>query len=239
LKGARSGLFYEICRLIDELPSVEYVLLENSPVIRIRGLNAVRKELTSRGFKLKWGYFEARMVGALHKRKRWICFGYRTDTNMPLIEKKYLRFPWKKGFSGDLVIEKTDENRDLRERCCVLGNAIVPQMVRYAWNILTSHIKPGEVENIPILENNDKEVVLYDGGKYIKKKRWATPTYTRWDQYKILTYRGYQMLGNQIYYCKDLKVPESIPINKRDKYYRINPCFVEFLMGYPKDWTII
>ena len=99
LKGARSGLFYEICRLIDELPSVEYVLLENSPVIRIRGLNAVRKELTSRGFKLKWGYFEARMVGALHKRKRWICFGYRTDTNMPLIEKKYLRFPWKKGFS--------------------------------------------------------------------------------------------------------------------------------------------
>lgn len=233
LKGSRTGLFYEIVRIIDETPSINYVLLENSPIIKTKGLRTVKNELHKRKFKLVWGYFEARMVGALHKRKRWICFAYRNNPqSLKQIPKHFIDFDWTKDVETVVPRGFTE-----KKRCMMLGNAVVPQVIRYAWNILleNAHIE-GEVKTIKTLKNNDKKIFLYDGNNTIIKDRWATPTYTRWEQYRKLTDRGAQMLSNQIYYnqkFRDLKIPR----NMRDKHYSINPNFVEHLMGYPKDWT--
>ena len=121
----------------------------------------------------------------------------------------------------------------------MLGNSVVPQMIRYAWNVLIKNAKnQNEVEDIKDLYNNDHDIILYDGKNKTTKQRWATPTFTRWTQYRILTERGNHNLANQIYYKEDLQVDSDIPINMRDKFYRINPNFIEHLMGYPKNWTI-
>jgi DNA (cytosine-5)-methyltransferase 1 len=70
LEGERSGLFFEIMRLVDEIqPS--FIFLENVPAITARGLGAVTAEITRRGYDSRWTTLSAAEVGANHKRQRW------------------------------------------------------------------------------------------------------------------------------------------------------------------------
>lgn len=70
LEGERSGLFFEIMRLVDEIqPSL--LFLENVPAITTRGLGAVTAEITRRGYDCRWTTLSAAEVGANHKRDRW------------------------------------------------------------------------------------------------------------------------------------------------------------------------
>jgi DNA (cytosine-5)-methyltransferase 1 len=78
LAGERSGLFFEICRLIDETKPA-LVFLENVPAIRTRGLHTVVEELSRRGFQCRWTCLSAEEVGAPHKRERWFLLGLGHD----------------------------------------------------------------------------------------------------------------------------------------------------------------
>jgi DNA (cytosine-5)-methyltransferase 1 len=70
LAGKRSGLFFEIMRLADEIePS--FLFFENVPAIRTRGLDRVLTELASRGYDCRWRMLSAQEVGAPHIRNRW------------------------------------------------------------------------------------------------------------------------------------------------------------------------
>jgi len=70
LEGERSGLFYEIMRLAQEVKPA-FIFLENVPNIRTKGLDAVGGELAKRGYDCRWGIVSAQEMGALHKRERW------------------------------------------------------------------------------------------------------------------------------------------------------------------------
>lgn len=70
LAGERSGLFYEVARLVRECQPT-YVFLENVPAIRTRGGERVVKELASLGYDCRWTTLSAAEVGAPHKRDRW------------------------------------------------------------------------------------------------------------------------------------------------------------------------
>ena len=75
LEGKRSGLFFEIMRLVDEVrPS--FVFLENVPAIRTRGLNRVLYEFTARGYDCRWTVLSAASVGAPHLRERWFLLAH-------------------------------------------------------------------------------------------------------------------------------------------------------------------
>tara|TARA_R100000664_G_scaffold11263_1_gene18341 strand:- start:2926 stop:3795 length:870 start_codon:yes stop_codon:yes gene_type:complete len=75
LNGSRSGLFYELLRIIRELePPV--VLLENVPAIYFRGLGDVFGELASSGYDIRWKSLSASEVGFPHLRKRWFALAY-------------------------------------------------------------------------------------------------------------------------------------------------------------------
>jgi DNA (cytosine-5)-methyltransferase 1 len=78
LEGERSGLFFEIMRLADEIKP-EFIFLENVSAIRTRGLDRVGKELAARGYDCRWGMLSAFDVGAPHKRERWFCLARNTD----------------------------------------------------------------------------------------------------------------------------------------------------------------
>lgn len=75
LDGERSGLFFEICRLIKEIQPV-FIFLENVPAIRTRGLDVVLKELTALGYDCRWTVISASSVGACHKRDRWFLLAH-------------------------------------------------------------------------------------------------------------------------------------------------------------------
>lgn len=70
LEGDRSGLFFEILRLLDETKA-PFIFLENVPNIRTKGAERVCKELAERGYDCRWCNLSARDVGARHKRERW------------------------------------------------------------------------------------------------------------------------------------------------------------------------
>lgn len=75
LAGERSGLFYEIIRLTEEIKP-PFIFLENVPAIKLRGLPEVAREFTSRGYDIKWLNLSASEAGARHKRNRWFLLAY-------------------------------------------------------------------------------------------------------------------------------------------------------------------
>lgn len=82
LEGERSGLFFELCRVVKEV-NPRFVFLENVPGIRARGLREVVRELTTMGYDCRWTCVAASDVGAPHLRKRWFLLGSDNswDTN--------------------------------------------------------------------------------------------------------------------------------------------------------------
>jgi DNA (cytosine-5)-methyltransferase 1 len=75
LEGERSGLFFEIVRLAQEIRP-KFLFLENSPAIRTRGLDRVGKELARLGYDCRWGIVSAEEMGAPHERARWFLLAY-------------------------------------------------------------------------------------------------------------------------------------------------------------------
>lgn len=72
IEGARSGLWQEMARVVDEVRP-RYVYIENSPLLVRRGLTTVLRDLAKLGFDARWGVVGADDVAAPHKRKRaWV-----------------------------------------------------------------------------------------------------------------------------------------------------------------------
>lgn len=75
LAGKRSGLFFEIIRLVKEI-SPSFVFLENVPAIRTRGLDQVARAFAELRYDCRWTVVSAQEVGAPHIRKRWFLLAY-------------------------------------------------------------------------------------------------------------------------------------------------------------------
>ena len=72
LEGDRSGLFYEIARLVGELRP-GFIILENVGALLSRGMDAVLGALASLGYDAEWHCIPASALGAPHRRDRvWI-----------------------------------------------------------------------------------------------------------------------------------------------------------------------
>ena len=93
ITGERSGLWSEMARVIGEVRP-RYVLVENSPMLTLRGLDRVLGDLSALGFDAEWGVISAAHTGAPHKRERiWIVANARcwvepkpSDTKQVLVE---------------------------------------------------------------------------------------------------------------------------------------------------------
>lgn len=77
-QGTRSGLFYELMRVV-RLVRPQYVVLENVAAILANGLDTVLAELAEAGFDAEWACIPASAVGACHRRDRWWLIAYPKD----------------------------------------------------------------------------------------------------------------------------------------------------------------
>lgn len=80
LAGKRSGLFFEILRLVDELKP-QFIFLENVPAILTRGGLEATGEIARRGYDCRWTIVSAAEVGAPHLRKRWWLLAHSMRLN--------------------------------------------------------------------------------------------------------------------------------------------------------------
>lgn len=79
-QGTRSGLFFEACRIIRDIPSVRYLFIENvAGLLANRFMSVVLGELSEMGFDAEWGVFSARDVGSTHLRKRVFILAYSNE----------------------------------------------------------------------------------------------------------------------------------------------------------------
>jgi len=74
-EGTRSGLFYELMRVVC-LVQPQYVVLENVAAITANGMDVVLGTLAKAGFDAEWACIPASAVGACHQRDRWWLVAY-------------------------------------------------------------------------------------------------------------------------------------------------------------------
>jgi DNA (cytosine-5)-methyltransferase 1 len=80
LAGEKSGLFFEMARIVGELEP-RIVVMENVPAITGRGLDVVLGTMASLGYDARWGGLRASEVGAPHRRERWFCVCWLADAS--------------------------------------------------------------------------------------------------------------------------------------------------------------
>jgi DNA (cytosine-5)-methyltransferase 1 len=79
IEGARSGLWSEMHRLISHIRP-RYVIIENVPMLTVRGGTRVISDLAEAGYDAEWQIVGADDVGAWHRRKRIWIVAYLPDT---------------------------------------------------------------------------------------------------------------------------------------------------------------
>ena len=78
IHGDRSGLFFQLARIVGELRP-RFVVLENVAAITTRGLGDVLGTLDTLGYDAWWDCVPAAAVGAPHRRDRWFCVAWLGD----------------------------------------------------------------------------------------------------------------------------------------------------------------
>jgi len=227
LDGDRSSLFFEIIRLCDEIPSIRHVFLENVDRILKRGMiDRVEKEFHDRGFNVEYVIITAKQMGAPHRRRR--CYILATKD---VSELSHITLPWEDSWlSGPetmVPIPSPEYPREVRNRCGMCGNSVVPACVSAAFNHLVSRIPLPDQTRLLL------GFRVSDGNVSYNRTSWGTPYACkgRYNRYLSITQRSRTVLYNQVYY-------DTRNEDKRDGNWTINPNFVEWLMGYPLDYTL-
>ena len=100
LEGSRSGLWFDMCRIIDDIKP-KYVLAENVRALTYRGLNRVLKSLAEIGYDAEWEVISANDVGAPHRRERlWLLAYPRNSDSNGIAGRLLLQFAGG-GYLGD------------------------------------------------------------------------------------------------------------------------------------------
>lgn len=78
LAGKRSGLFFEIIRLANEIRP-QFIFLENVSGITTQGGWEASTALSEIRYDCRWGMLSAYDMGAPHIRERWFCLAYNNE----------------------------------------------------------------------------------------------------------------------------------------------------------------
>ena len=159
LAGKRSGLFFEIERLIREIRP-RFVFLENVPAIRTRGGSIVGARLADAGYDCRWVTLSASEVGANHQRKRWFLLAKSHGISRGAIKEseKQTGETWRESIGNSSTnVADPDSNREKRDqpedggRGGIVKNdwwAIEPNVGRVAYGI------PSRMDRLKCLGNS-------------------------------------------------------------------------------------
>lgn len=147
-EGTRSGLFYELMRVV-RLVRPRFIVLENVSAILSNGLDVVLGELVEAGFDAKWACIPASAVGACHQRDRWWLVAYSNHKGSQGLRKELelhqsggkIPFTWChqptmpesnwRRFVSQPLLRRGDDGLSHRvDRLKALGNAVVPQVAQ-------------------------------------------------------------------------------------------------------------
>ena len=130
-----SGLFTEIVRITKECEP-KYLFLENSHVLSTtENVRVVVDAFDELGYDCRWLVCQATCVGALHQRKRWFCLLNKRFVDTKIYIPDVDKFEWTTNEPTRQVEKYSVANRNLLG---FLGNSVVLQQVRYAFDTLVN-----------------------------------------------------------------------------------------------------
>ena len=146
IEGERSGLWSEMAEVVRQVRP-RYVFVENSPMLIVRGLGTILKDLAEMGFDAKWGCISASSIGAIHRRERLWIMGKGADPKMCSSYSERKVQDWKKtnftdvslGTWGKVEPPICGMDYDLAhrvDRLKAIGNGQVSLVAATAWEIL-------------------------------------------------------------------------------------------------------
>jgi DNA (cytosine-5)-methyltransferase 1 len=241
LSGARSSLFFEVARIVDEAPSVVAVFLENVSNIATCGGEEVVRALAARGFSMRWTMRAASDEGAPHVRLRWFLLAARGDGARRLGEcvagHAVETGPWP-AEPETSVTPREEQGADWSRRMAALGNGVVPRVARrafvelaasaHAWPACASVLCAGETPGeIP------RSGLLVDGRVYPLPH--APPRAARYPTPRAACVYPTTRGGARNDALPTVLVHEASP--RAHLAVLPDPRYVEWMMGLPRDWT--
>jgi DNA (cytosine-5)-methyltransferase 1 len=140
LGGKRSGLFFELLRLVEEIRP-PWVFLENVPAIKTRGLLTVVRSFTDLRYDCRWTRVSAQEVGANHIRERWFLLAHANSERLERqrqessgIESELQNFSNLCGWEVEPGVGRVANGVTARlDRVKALGNGVVPLQAKIAF----------------------------------------------------------------------------------------------------------
>lgn len=243
LYGPKSSLFFTVCDVVKAWDP-DFVLFENVPAV-VDYIGTITRRMKALGYTCTWDLFSAAELGAPHIRKRWYCV-CRKASAKPI--------PISPAMTQDLNAWTKTPPPSMRcvsgsctgcqARRFALGNSIVPQCLRHAFVVLHARsfkLSPPAIPKFPrwsgkILivpptkESADSQLRTPALTKPLTLLNYHTPRASCWYPPKNLSKRGLGSLASQLAFQHD--TPKMVKP-------RANPRFVEWVMGYPKDYTAL
>lgn len=218
IHGERSGLWWRIRDVVGHLRP-QWVLLENVAAITVNGGPAVVGSLTELGYDCRWGIVRASDAGAPHQRARWFCLAWNTDSQR--LERPGLRRPTTKRHSNIADTNGTSGTQQV----AVTGRS----NTAVATHDQQTATHPDDLGRQRAGQPWDRRARPEDFGRY-----W--PAVHQWEQLTrpapVPTTAGWP----------NTKFDQSVLFNQQgevnsDTSGRLNPRFVEWMMGLPDQWV--
>lgn len=133
LHGKKSGLWWEMLRIISELSAGRkkpIVVLENVAAISIRGGCEVVGSLAEIGYCTEWTIISAKDFGAPHLRRRWFAVAYPDSIAFRESSNRQKQDRSEKGNQSKILHEKRQANTEESFSSCRLENAAYPDGIR-------------------------------------------------------------------------------------------------------------
>ena len=220
IKATRSGLWKEFARLINEVRP-KYAIIENVANLRSTGLISVLQDLWAIGYNAEWHCIPASAFGAPHRRDRIWIIAYPSCIS-------------KVGLS----IGKEETESALGDGCKNAPDTDCKRWSSRAYNKQRGYLPDNE--NWQHSETQQERDIRESRASQICK------VFPDTDSKGLQGCRGFEEISpifaqEQIgmYYCsRGIKQWEEEPLEvPRLKDERLNPDWVEWLMGYPISWT--
>lgn len=145
IRGKKSGLWEHFRRIVREV-NPRIVFVENSPILRTRGLSVVLRDLAAMGYDARWGVLGAGHVKAPNLRERiWIlAYSKRRERAGALrgsnirMGRKLQSIPWDGTPESALSRFRgmDDGMAPVVDRTNAVRNGQVPIVAATAWNLL-------------------------------------------------------------------------------------------------------